>query len=47
MVAAEAEGKEEGQGQRAVVRRADPFNIADVLVGVDSGRGESVVADIL
>ena len=48
MVAAEAEGKGEGQGQRAVGRRrADPFNIADVVAGVDAGRGESVVDDIL
>ena len=41
-VAAEAERQGEGQGQQAVVRRrADPFNIADVLEGVDMGRGES------
>ena len=47
-VAAEAEGQGEGQGRRAVVRRrADPFNIADVMAGVDMGRRESVVADIL
>ena len=47
-VAAEAEGQGEGQGQRALVRRwADPFNIADVMEGVDMGRGELVVADIL
>ena len=37
-----------GQGQQAVVRRrADPFNIADVMAGVDLGRGESIVDDIL
>ena len=48
VVAAEAERKGEGQGQRAVGRRrADPFNIADVMAGVDAGRGESVVDDIL
>ena len=48
VVAAEAEGKGEGRGQRAVVRRrADPFNIADVMAGVDVGRGESVVDDIV
>ena len=48
MVAAEAEGKGEGQGQRAVGRRrADPFNIADVMAGVDAGRGELVVDNIL
>ena len=47
-VAAEAEEQGEGQGQRAVVRRrADLFNIADVMAGVDMGRGELVVADIL
>ena len=47
-VAAEAEGKGEGKGQRAVGRRrADPFNIADVMAGVDGWRGESVVDDIL
>ena len=46
--AEEAEGKGEGQGQRAVGRRrADPFNIADVLAGVDAGRGQSVVDDIV
>ena len=46
--AAEAEGQGERQGRRAVVRRrADPFNIADVMEGVDMGRGESVVADSL
>ena len=48
VVAAEAEGKGEGQGQRAVGRRrADPFNIADVMAAVDAERGESVVDDIL
>ena len=48
MVAAEAEGKGEGLGQQAVVRRrADPFNIADVMAGVDLGKGESMVANIL
>ena len=48
VVAAEAEGKAEGQGQRAVGRaRADLFNIADVMAGVDARRGESVVDDIL
>ena len=48
VVVAEAEGKGEGQGQRAVGRRrADPFNIADVMAGVDAGREESVVDDIL
>ena len=48
MVAAEAEGQGEGQGQRAVVRRrADPFNMADLIAGGDVGRGESVVDDIL
>ena len=47
-VAAEVEGQVEGQGQRVVVRRrADPFNIADVSAGVDMGKEESVVADIL
>ena len=47
-VAARAEGQGEGQGQRAVVRqRADPFNFVDVMAGVDMGRRESVVADIL
>ena len=40
VVAAEAEENGEGQGQRAVGRRrADPFNIADVMAGVDVGRG--------
>ena len=48
VVAAEAEGKGEGQGQRAVVRQgADPFNIADVMAGVDIRKGESIVDDIL
>ena len=48
VVAAEPQGKGEGHGQQAVVRRrADPFNIADVMAGVDMGRGESIVADIL
>ena len=28
-------------------RRADPFNIVDVMAGVDLERGESIVADIL
>ena len=47
-VAVGAEGQGGGQGQRAVVRRrADPFNFADVLAGVDMGRRESVVANIL
>ena len=47
VVAAGAEGKGEGQGKRAVGRwRADPFNIADFMAGVDAGRGESVVDDI-
>ena len=47
-LAAEAEGKGEGQGQRAVRgRRADPFNIAYLMAGVDAGGGESVVDDIL
>ena len=53
-VAAGAEGQGEGQGQRAAEGpRADPFNIADVMAGVDMrwrewrGRRESVVADIL
>ena len=48
LVAAEAEGKGEGQGQQVVGRRrADPFNIEDVMAGVDAGRGESIVDDIL
>ena len=48
MVAAEAEGQGEGQGQQAVVRRrADPFNITELVAGGDAGRGESVVNDIL
>ena len=48
MVAAEAEGQGEGQGQRAVVRRrADQFNMTDLMAGGDFGRGESVVDDIL
>ena len=48
VVAAEAKWMGEGQGQGAVGRRrADPFNIADLMAGVDSGRGESVVNDIL
>ena len=53
-VAAGAEGQGEGQGQRAEEGpRADPFNIADLMAGVDMGRREwrerreSVVADIL
>ena len=46
VVAAEAERKGEGQGQRALGRRqVDLFNIA--LASVDAGRGESVVDDIL
>ena len=48
MVAAEAEGQGEEQGQQAVVRRrADPFIIAELMAGGDVGRGESVVDDIL
>ena len=40
MVAAEAEGKGEGQVQRAVGRRrADLFKIAVVMAGVDAGGG--------
>ena len=50
-VAAGAEGQGEGQGQGAAEGpRADPFNIADVMAGVDMGRREwreSVVADIV
>ena len=53
-VAAGAEGQGEGQGQRAAEGpRADPFNITDVMAGVDMRRREwrdqreSVVADIL
>ena len=50
-VAAGAEGQREGQGQRAAVGpRANPFNIADVMAGLDMGGREwreSVVADIL
>ena len=53
-VAAGAEGQGEGQGQRAAEQpRADPFNITDVMAGVDMrrrdwrDRRESVVADIL
>ena len=43
MVAAEAEGQGEEQGQQAVVRRrADPFNLAD-----NDREGGSVVDDIL
>ena len=45
--AAESEGQGEVQGQQAVVRRrADPFNIAELMPGRDIGRGESVVDDI-
>ena len=48
VVATEAEGQGEGQGQQAVVRRrADPFNMAELMAGGDVGRGESVVDDIL
>ena len=48
VVAAEAEGKGEGQRQGAVGRRReDPFNIADVMASVDAGEGESVVDDVL
>ena len=48
MVAVEAKGQGEGQGQRAVVRRrADPVNMADLTAGRDVGRGESVIDDIL
>ena len=50
-VAAGAEGQGQGQGQGAAEGpRADPFNIADVMAGVDMGRREwreLVVADIL
>ena len=53
-VAQGAGGQGEGQGQQAAEGpRADPFNIADVMAGVDMGRREwrdrreSVVADIL
>ena len=47
-MAAEAEGQGEEQGRQAVVRRrADPFNIAELMAGRDVGRGESVVDDIL
>ena len=47
-VGAEAEVKGEGQGQRAMgTRRADRFNIEDVMAGVDAGRGESIVDNIL
>ena len=48
MVAAEAEGPGKEQGQQAVVRRrADPFNIAELMAGGDVGRGETVVDNIL
>ena len=53
-VAAGAEGQGEGQGQRvAEGPRTEPFNITDVMAGVDMrrrewrDRRESVVADIL
>ena len=43
-----AEGQGEGQGQQAVVRRrANRFNMAELMAGGDVGRGESVVNDIL
>ena len=52
-VAVGAEGQGEGEGQRAAKQpRADPFNITDVMAGVDMRRREwrdtreSVVADI-
>ena len=45
---AETEGKGEGQRQQAVERwGADPFNISYMMEGVDAGRGESIVDDIL
>ena len=48
MVAAEADGQGEGQGQQAVVRRpADPFNLAELMAGTDVGQGGSVFDDIL
>ena len=48
MVAAEAEGQGEEQGQQAVVRpRADLFNLAELMPGGDVGQGGSVVDDIL
>ena len=38
VVAAEAEGQGEDQGQQAVVRqRADPFNLAELMAGGDLG----------
>ena len=48
VVAAEAEGQGEEQGQQAVVRRrADLFNLAELMAGGDVGQGGSVVHDIL
>ena len=48
VVAAEAEGQGEEQGQHAVVRRrAEPFNLAELMAGGDVGQGGSVVDDIL
>ena len=47
-MAAEAEGQGEEQGQQAVVRRrADPFNLAQLMACGDVGQGGSVVDDIL
>ena len=48
MLAAEDEGQWEEQGQQAVVRRrADTFNLAELMAGGDVGQGSSVVDDIL
>ena len=48
VVAAEAEGQGEEQGQQAVGRRqADPLNLAELMAGGDVGQGRSVVDDIL
>ena len=48
MLAAEAEGQGEEQGQQAVVRRrADLFILAELMAGGDVGQGGSVVDDIL
>ena len=48
VVAAEAQGQEERQGQQAVGRRrADPLNIAELMASGDAGQEESLVDDIL
>ena len=48
VVAAEAEGQGEEQGQQAVLRRrADPFDPAELMAGGDVRQGGSAVDDIL